>query len=138
MGSIDTLTNGRYRARFRDGYGRSRSKTFRRKQDASDFLKTVGADVLRGAYVDPRLGRIRFAEWASEWLRTTAHLRPGTRARYRSVIENHLLPAFGTAELAKITPLEVRQWVARMGATLPSSAVRRNYVLMAMAMKAAV
>lgn len=138
MGSIDAVDSGHYRARYRDHLGRSRSKTFRLRKDAVDFLKTVGADVLRGSYVDPRLGRITYAEWSTHWLETKVNLRPGTFARYRRILKISLMPAFGPMPLANIGPLDVRKWLAEMAADQPSSAVRRNYVLFRMTMKAAV
>ena len=138
MGSVVELPNGRYRARYRDNHGRSRSQTFRLKKDARDFLKTVGADVLRGAYVDPRLGRVTFETWANEWFATTVNLRPGSRARYGEILDCVLIPAFGRMQLGQIGPLEIRKWLAEMTDVLPTSAVRRNYVQMRMVMKAAV
>jgi len=138
LGTVLELPNGRYKARYRDNHGRSRSKTFRLKKDARDFLQTIGADVLRGSYIDPRLGRITFATWAREWFATTVNLRPGSRARYREILECVLIPAFGRMQLGQIGPLEIRKWLALMAAELPSSAVRRNYVQMRMVMKAAV
>lgn len=138
MGSVLELPNGRYKARYRDNQGRSRSQTFRLKKDARDFLKTVGADVLRGTYVDPRLGRITFETWGREWFATTVHLRPGSRARYGEILDCALIPAFGGMRLAQIGPLEIGKWLAAMSAALPTSAVRRNYVQMRMVMKAAV
>lgn len=138
MSSIVALEGGRYKARYRDHLGRSRSKTFRLKKDASDFLKTVGADIIRGSYVDPRLGRITFSEWADHWLETKVNLRPGTYARYRRIVRRSLIPAFGPTQIAKIGPLDVRKWLADMAASHPPSAVRRNYVLFRMVMKAAV
>ncbi|MGH9228009.1 MAG: tyrosine-type recombinase/integrase [Acidimicrobiales bacterium] len=138
MGSIVALEGGHYKARYRDHLGRSRSKTFRLKRDATDFLKTVGADIVRGAYIDPRLGRITFAEWSQHWLETKVNLRPGTYARYRRVLRLSLVPAFGPMRLASIGPLDVRKWLAEMAATQPSSEVRRSYVMLRMVMKAAV
>jgi len=108
------------------------------KKDARDFLKTVDADVLRGAYVDPRSGRITFEAWAREWFATTVNLRPGSRARYGEILDCVLIPAFGGMQLGQIGPLEIRKWLAAMTAELPTSAVRRNYVEMRMVMKAAV
>lgn len=138
MGSIVALEGGKYKARYRDHLGRSRSKTFRLKKDASDFLKTVGSDIVRGSYVDPRLGRITLSEWADHWLETKVNLRPGTYARYRRIIKKSLLPTFGPNQISRIGPLDVRKWLADMAANQPASAVRRNYVLLRMLMKAAV
>ena len=60
MGSVVALQGGQYKARYRDHLGRSRSKTFRLKKDATDFLKTVGpvdvvlsTEVIEHVY-DPR------------------------------------------------------------------------------------
>lgn len=138
MSSIVTLESGGYKARYRDHMGRSRSRTFALKKAASDFLKTVEADVLRGSYVDPRLGRIRFSEWSTHWLETKVNLRQGTRARYDRILKRSLVPAFGTMRLATIGPLDVRKWLAASAKHEPSSAVRRNYVVLRMVMKAAV
>lgn len=120
MGSIVALENGRYKARYRDHLGRSRSQTFRLRKDAADFLKTVGADVLRGSYVDPRLGRITYAEWSTHWLDTKVNLRPGTFARYRRTLKNALLPAFGPMQLASIGPPRCAE-VARRDGSGPAS-----------------
>lgn len=64
MSSIDKLDNGRWRARFRDPAGRSRSRTFGRKADAERFLAATATDMHRGDWVDPKLRRARFDEWA--------------------------------------------------------------------------
>ena len=138
MGSVVALQGGQYKARYRDSLGRSRSKTFRLKKDAADFLKMVGADIVRGAYVDPRLGRITFAEWSQHWLDTKVNLRPGTVARYRRVLRLSVVPAFGPMRLATIGPLDIRKWLAEQAAGQPASEVRRSYVMLRMVMKAAV
>ena len=64
----------RWRARYRDPSGRERSKSFARKVDAEQFLVRIEDTKLRGAYVDPQLGRVLFGEWAERWFRTTADL----------------------------------------------------------------
>ena len=50
----------RWRARYRDPAGRERSKSFTRKVDAERFLVSIEDAKLRGAYVDPQLGRVAF------------------------------------------------------------------------------
>ena len=55
----------RWRARYRDPSGRERSKSFARKVDAEQFLVSIEDAKLRGAYVDPQLGRVLFGEWPS-------------------------------------------------------------------------
>jgi site-specific recombinase XerD len=53
-------------------------------------------------------------EWVDEWLQMKE--RDGTRALtlrgYRSVIENHIRPAFGKVALDKLTPTMIRRLLA--------------------------
>ena len=49
---------------YRDPAGRQRSKTFKRKTDATRFSSTVEADMLRGDWLDPRLSRMTLRERA--------------------------------------------------------------------------
>jgi len=65
-----------YRARYRDPAGRERSKSFARKADAERWLAEVEHAKTRGLWTDPRLGRIRFADWLTAWWATTTNLRP--------------------------------------------------------------
>ena len=67
MASIDKTGTGTYRVRFRTPDGKSRSKSFKRRVDAEAFAATVETSKLQGAYVDPRLGKTRFGDWASEF-----------------------------------------------------------------------
>ena len=48
----------RWRARYRDPSGRERSKSFARKVDGEQFLVSIEDAKLRGASVDPQLGRV--------------------------------------------------------------------------------
>jgi integrase len=106
--------NGRYQARFRDLTGAERTKTFDRKVDAERFLATTEADKARGAWVDPRLGRITFGEWASHVEATRTNRRPATKVRDESLLRNHILPRFGEMPLRSIQPADVREWIADM------------------------
>jgi integrase len=102
----------RWRARYRDPSGRERSKSFARKVDAEQFLVGIEDAKLRGAYVDPQLGRVLFGEWAERWFRTTADLKPASRRTYRKLLDNQILPAFERASLGGIDTLAVREWIA--------------------------
>lgn len=101
MGSIERTPNKRWRARYRDLSGRSRSKTFDRKLDAAKFLERVGADLQPG-------------EWAEAWYQTTAPLKPTARVSYGKILDRRVLPRWGDRPLGSIDRAEVRQWVAEM------------------------
>jgi hypothetical protein len=102
----------RWRARYRDPSGRERSKSFARKLDAERFLQRVEADKLHGQWIDPNQGRTTVGELAERWFETTATLKPKTREDYRSLLNNHVLPAFGQRPLNSIDTLAVRGWLA--------------------------
>ena len=105
-------TSGRWQVRYLDPSGRERARNFARKSDAERFLHTVETDKLRGEWVDPRLGRITFVEWATEVEATRLNRRESTRTRDASYLRSLILPTFGHRELATIHPHEIRQWIA--------------------------
>jgi len=112
MSSIVKRPNGRWQATYKGPDRRERSRSFDRKIDADNWIKTQGADVVRGQWADPQLGKITFGEWATKWQATTVHLRPTTRARDASYLKTHVLPRFGRVPLAAISHTDVRTWVA--------------------------
>ena len=112
MASIEKRPNGRYRARYRDLNGRSRSQTFGTKGDARRFLDRNSTDMQRGEWIDPALRRTLFSEWADAWWATTGKLRPNTRRGYWLLLQNHVLPYFGSAALTAVDYLDVERFIA--------------------------
>lgn len=53
MSTVSRRRNGKWQARWREPNGRQRSRDFARKVDATRFLATVEADLVRGEYIDP-------------------------------------------------------------------------------------
>lgn len=139
MGSIRTTPSGRWQARYRDRNGRLRSKTFGTKGEARRFLERTGTSMQRGDWVDPRLGRMSFSAWASEWERTTVDLRPTTRELYLYILRTFLLPTFGAMRMARITPLDVRAWLAELTASgISEASAHRAFRLLRRIMNVAV
>lgn len=128
MASIERTPNGRYRARYRDLSGRSRSKTFDRKGDANRFLERAGADMQRGEWTDPKLRRSTISTWAETWFTTTAPLRASTRHGYRKTLDRRVLPIWGERPIGSIDRADVREWVADLTAEGLSSKRVRNIV----------
>jgi integrase len=140
MGYIEDLKSkrqgqGRLRwlVRYRDPAGRERAKSFARKRDAERFLRHAEADKLRGQWVDPRQGRTTVGELAERWYATTVTLKAKTREDYRSLLDNHVLPAFANRAVASLDTLAVRGWLAGLvsGRLSPSPAKHAYYVLYA-------
>jgi integrase len=101
----------RWRARYRGPDGRERSKTFDRKTDAERFLAEMAVAKNRGAWVDPRAGRMPFGEWARECYAARLDLRASSRARDEAYLRLHVTPHFKTVPLARIERRAVQEWV---------------------------
>ncbi len=112
MSSIEKQKNGRYRARYRDPNGRTRSVTFGRVEDARRFLAGVGGSLVRGEFVDPAQARASFDHWAEAWWRTTNGLRPSTRRGYRGNLDRHVLAYFGGRRVGSIDYTSVELFLA--------------------------
>jgi integrase len=116
FGSVRRLPSGRWQARYRttDGRQHTAPETFATKADANRHLAQVEADLSRGRWSDPRLGRTSFAEWAGRWEATTVNLRANTQAAYRNLLRRYLLPTFGPMPLADLDAMAVRAWLAKL------------------------
>lgn len=113
MGHVRSARSGQgWEARYRDPHGKERSRSFRTKRDAQQFLARAESDVQRGEWLDPRLNRSRFDEWAQEWLSTTVHLAPKTRQGYESTTNQYALPAFRGMRIAAIEQVDIRRFVS--------------------------
>jgi integrase len=103
-----------WRAHYRTPTGLQRNKTFNRKVHAERFLATIEAAKVAGTYVDPALARITLGEWAEIWLTAQAHLKATTRERYAGILREHIVPAWGTVQLANISHADVQAWVSEL------------------------
>ena len=114
FGSVRQLASGRWQARYLDAAGvrHTAPRTFPSKVDATRYLAQVEADLLRGSWADPKLGRVTFGEWVEQWRPTTANLRPGTLVLYDYQLRRFLLPSFGSVPLGRLDTMTVRAWLA--------------------------
>jgi integrase len=111
MASIARRPDGTYRPRFRDESGKEHARHFKRKVDAQRWLDEQTAAMVTGAYVDPRSGRMTFAEYAEQW-RTTQVVRPTTGLAYERVLRRNVYPRLGARPLASIRPSDIQGLVA--------------------------
>jgi integrase len=136
VASIKKRPDGRWRARYRDPAGKEHAKHFARRVDAERFLTSVEHSKLTGGYVDPRAGRITFAEWAEQW-QAAQVWRPNTATSAHHALR-HGLERFGDRQLQTIRPSEVQAWVRDLKDRLAPAVVRLAYQYFSAAMKAAV
>jgi integrase len=92
-----------------------------RKREAEAALQVQLTDARRGAAARTRTG-VTFADAAEDWLQhgeQVRGLKRSTVGDYRSALDRHLLPAFGTRRLEDVTSrtIEVwlRDWIAMNG-----------------------
>lgn len=137
MAHVEKRGAGQWRARYRDPDGRERSRTFARRIDAERWLTSVEHAKLSGGYVDPANGRVRFDEWATEWLDTPGK-RPSALARDETIVRVHLLPTLGNRAIGTITPADVQGLVTAWTAKSAPRTVRRQYGVLRAILNAAV
>lgn len=131
--------SGAWLARWRDPSGRQRKKSFRRKVDAERFLAGLAADMNRGAYIDPLAGKVLVGAYAERWLSGLSHLKDSTAERYREIVRRHIIPTWGTWQLAKISRSDVTSWLGRLSAEgLSAGTIRKVYLVLSMMLDAAV
>jgi hypothetical protein len=104
--------------RYRDAAG---------KKHAPRWLDSVTADVETGTYVDPRANRITVDAWAETWLAGHVHLKPTTRARYRSILDRHVLPQWAELSLMAVSHADVQGWVVDQRVTGAAAATVRKH-----------
>jgi integrase len=115
FGAIRKLPSGRWQASyFESGRRHIADRTFPSRADASAWLATVEADLLRGDWLDPRGRRGTVAEWSNLWLESTMHLKPKTRESYESTLRVHVLPAFGHVAVGSIERSDAEQFLGRL------------------------
>ena len=140
MSSIEKRTRDgqtTWLARWRDPGGRQHKRSFPKKSDAQRFVTTLGADQLRGQYIDPT-DRTTFRAYAEAWRAAQAH-RPTTQAHVETHLRRHAYPVFGARRLATILPSEVQAWTAGLTAAgLAPSTVQVIHGIVASVFKAAV
>ena len=114
-GAVIQNRSGTWRARTYVGDGKHVSLgSFRTKADAERALLLAGADQQRGAWVDPRNGKVTLEAYANHWLAHRHNLRIRAVELYGSQLDNHIVPALGRRELSKLSTAEVRVWFANL------------------------
>ncbi|HEX2063912.1 MAG TPA: site-specific integrase [Acidimicrobiales bacterium] len=116
FGYLHQLQSRRWQASYLDPRRGDRvvaEETFRTKRDAEQWLVDVEARLRRGDLPDVRLSRFTFGQWAHQWL-ATVQVRPATKEKYASIVNNHLMPVFGPTPVNAITRSDVAAFVAAM------------------------
>src|SRR5690348_13863691 len=110
MASIKRRPDGQWRARYRYDAGKEHARHFTRKVDAQRWLDEVTASMVTGAYVDPKAGRITFAEYFAGW----AQRQVWESTTDRAVRLAAGSVTFGDVPLVALRRSHVERWVKTM------------------------
>jgi integrase len=143
FGTVSKLPSGHYRARYRgpDGAKHSAPTTFEDKDTAFVWLRnerqrvedplvvwTPPRERAQAARNTARRRGVTFGAFAEGWLdgrRVKGRpLAARTRAHYRTLLDEHILPTFGHVPLTDIEPEDVDTWHA---VTLPTAPTMRAH-----------
>jgi integrase len=139
------LRGDRWLVRWRSESGEQLKRSFPRKSGrdpetcAEAFDAQRHADEARGEWIDPRIGRTPFQNYASTWMKSRLH-KTGTVDTYELHLRNHIMPVFGSSGLAAIRPTMVQQWIKDLQSVkgLAPSTIETIYVIFASIMRGAV
>lgn len=93
--------------------GPERTKQFRRRVDADQYLVRVRHDLATNAYISPSKRRVTVEDYYSPWAARQAW-RTATRTAVRVSFENHVLPHLGRRPLGSVRRGVVEAWAANL------------------------
>jgi len=138
MATIERTEHGTYRLRWRNPQGKTRSRTFKTRNDARNHQRQLETDLHTGHYADPQGGKTRLERWITEWHYGRIGLRPSTTARDDSYIRNLILPHLADTALRNLTPATIRSWIRTIHATYAPATVHKAHQILRAALEAAV
>ncbi len=118
---IRKTPSGGYKVWWRADDGSQGSQTFNTRDQARDFKHDLLARLARGTWIDPRLAKQPFAEWAAEWWDAWSgdpDLSPRTLQAAEARLRLHLVPFFGKRQLRAINVGTVRKWQNELRASV--------------------
>jgi len=141
-----TKRGAKWQATYRGPDGRERTRSFKLKGEAQNWIADERSTMARGAWIDPRSGRVTVREFADPWLDRRHDLEVRTVELYRYLLDKHILgPQYsessgkklGDIPLARLTPSIVAAWHAELAIEHKSTAAKA-YRLLSQIMNAAV
>jgi integrase len=129
FGRLRTFRSGRWKASYTgpDGLLYEAPHTFAAKVDAEAWLtdrrRQIDSKLWNAASV-AKPERVTFGAYAAGWLagRQVAGrpIKARTREHYAAILDDHLLPTFGSRQVTAIKPKDVRDWYAKTLADKPT------------------
>lgn len=130
---------GKWVADWRDQAGVRRWRTFDTKREAEDFL-----DIERPKsrqWLQPTLAsQSTLGEYVTHWLSLIANtIKPRTVCGYRVLLEQHVIPLFGSTPLRQLPRGRIKSFLAsKLDTGLSSNTVRNIYAVLRTVLRSAV
>jgi len=112
VASIKKRPDGKWRARYRDDNGKEHAQHFATKAAGQVWLDRQTASLVNNEHVEPRAGRVRFGEYADDWLAMKADVEASTMGNVQGRLRKHATPFFGDMQISSVRPTHTRAFVA--------------------------
>ncbi|HVV09239.1 site-specific integrase [Amycolatopsis sp.] len=129
----------RWLVQYYDRTGKLRSEVAANKTKAGNRRTELESSLTAGTYVDPAAAKVTVGAMADKWLDARHDLKPSTWWKYRGLLDNHVLPRWGTSPLSALEREDIATWVtdllkpkAEEGSGLGASQTRHAYRVLAM------
>jgi integrase len=109
--------------------GRDVCKSFTKISDAKTYAKAREGEKVKGEAVDPRRAKRKFGDFAEEWLSQRADLAERTVELYRWLLDKHILPTFGDANIGSVLPSTVSTWHGKLAKDHQTTAAKAYRLL---------
>ena len=137
FGSVRKRSSGTWQATYwHEGQAHS-AGTFAAKADALAYLASIESDLRRGAWIDPRAGRVTLKSYSAQWMERRPDLAVRTRELYSYLLNRHINPVLGDVTLAGLAPSRIRGCHAELSMRHASTAAK-SYRLISSVMRTAV
>jgi integrase len=136
-GWIESRPNGRYRARYKAPDGSIVSETFDLKGRAREWLNDQLGDLSRGSWVNPRLARQPFIEWADEWAAAQDTWKATSTAEQWSSVRKRLDTRIGRVPIGAVDAIRLKRLRAELGEVYAPNTVTLTMAYVRMILRAA-
>jgi integrase len=130
----ETASGPRYDVQWRLPDGFKRKRTFVRKGEADNYVKSLAGQQVVGLVIDPNAAEIRLDVYIKRWLNTRLvrgrPLSPSTIQSYRALNRRNIEPKLGSLALRMITTDAVRTWHAELVASAGQDQAAKSYRLL--------
>jgi integrase len=112
----------RYRVTTIDLQGQPSTEHHATKKAAEERQKELSAKLVTGAYASRSAGRALFSEVAEQWYDAKAvKVKGATLENYRSLLDTHVLPKWGTTAVGDIDWQTTQKWIGELSKAKPSN-----------------